>query len=304
MSVYAEQLAASSLRNWLLAQLPAKVTAVNLQRAASISAPFPGPYVLAAGATLGLSFTNTDTFTGVTLSVGGGSLSAAAVAAAINAACAPSSPASTVDLNGLSHLKLTSPTTPVIGTNSDMKVRGGVNATDANTVFGWDAGGESACTTALIAPNGKGVCDGLPLIPDFGVSADAGGSPIVVIIGERSSVPVGPSPSRRDEYLVSLAVDVLRIEPQQQVHRNREHIHAAVRCVREVLLTDLGRRLGAPTSDGGTQSPIVFVGEARTKISALPFRFNAPKDQSWVSPLFDGAAMLLEVRVFERPAAT
>lgn len=304
MSVYAEQLAASALRDWLLAQLPAKVTAVNLQRAASLRAPFPGPYTLAAGATLGVAFTDTDTFTSATLSVGGGSLTAAQVATAINAAAAPSSPASTVDLNGLSHLVLTSPTPPVIGTNSYLKVRGGVNGTDANAVFGWDTGGEKTETTALIAPNGKGVVDGLPLVPDFGISAYAGGSPIVIIIGDRNSVPVGPSPTRRDEYLVTLAVDVLRIEPQQQVHRNREHIHAAVRCVRECLLTDMGRRLGAPTTDGGTQSPIVYVGERATKVAAMPFRFNAPKDQAWVSPLFDGAAMLIEVRVFERPAAT
>ena len=44
--VRAEQIAADALRNWLLLKLPAKVTAVNLTRAAVLKATLPGPYTI------------------------------------------------------------------------------------------------------------------------------------------------------------------------------------------------------------------------------------------------------------------
>ena len=65
---------------------------------------------------------------------------------------------------------------------------------------------------------------------------------VVVIIGDKTSKEL-PNP-RRDEHLVTTDVSVMRIEPAQQVHRNREHLYASVRCVRELMLSDAGRQFG------------------------------------------------------------
>lgn len=297
--VLAEELACRALRDWLLLQLPAKVAAVNLTRAAVLRAPYAGPYVFSAGATLGINQTaNSDAFSETAFATG--SQTTAQVVTAINAAMgAVVASSEAVNADGtLTRLVLTSTTPPLSPDASALSLRGGVNGSDANVVFGWDAGGEKVTTTALVAPGSRGVCNGLPLQPDFGPSGQGGGSPIVVIIGDRSSRPVAPVP-RRDEYLVSVEMAVLRIEPQQQVHRDREHIHAAVRCVREVLLTDAGRMLGRSGFND-----VVLVSETRCKIAALPFKFIDNKNAPVVSPLFDGAEIMLDIRIFERPGAT
>lgn len=293
MSVLAEQIACDKLRDWLLLKLPAKVTAVNLTRSAFILAPLAGPYTFAAGATLGICQTeNSEVFVQTTLSTG--AMSTADVVTAINTAMG----ATVASADYADRLLLTSTTAPSGSTASALSIRGGVNATDANTVFGWDAGGEKEVSTPLVAPTSRGVTNGLPLQPDFGPSGVNGGSPIVCIIGDRASRPVIPA-VRRDEYIVTVDLSVLRVEPQQQVHRNREHIHAAVRCVREILLQDAGRTLGrAQFGD------IMLVSETQCKIAALPFKFFENKNSPVVSPLFDGASMMLEIRVFERPEAS
>lgn len=300
MNVRAEEIAARALRDWLLLSLPAQVTAINLLRAAVIRAPYFGPYTIPAGATLALNQTpNSDTFTAIA-PLTTGSRTAAQVAAEINTAMgAAVATVESVYVGGVekTRLKLTSTTPPLVGTpctNSTMQIRGGVVDTDCNTAFGWDAGGEKVLSTALIAPGSRGVTDGLPLQPDFGPSAADQGSPIVVIIGDRSSKPVQP-PVRRDEYAVTLDLSILRVEPQQQVHRSREHIHAAVQCVRQAILSD--RTLGAHLSG------VMLTTETQCRIAALPFKFKDNKDSPVVSPLFDGAAMLVEVKVFEQQGA-
>lgn len=295
--MYAEEIACRALHSWLLSMLPSKVTEVNLTRAAVIRAPYAGPYVFAAGATLGLNQTaNSDTFTQTSFSTG--SQTTAQVVTAINAAMgATVAAAEEVYAAGPTRLVLTSTAAPLTAAASVLSVRGGVNATDANTVFGWDPGGEKVTTTALVAPGSRGVCNGAPVVPDFGPSGVDGGSPIVIIIGDRASRPIQPA-VRRDEYVVSVALDILRVEPQQQVHRDREHIHAAVRCVRELLLTDAGRQLGrAGLGD------VMLVTETQAKISGRPFGYT-DREGNAISPLFDGCAMLLEIKVFERPGAT
>lgn len=290
----AERIATQALRDWLLLSLPAKVTEVNLTRAASVMAPYAGPYVFSAGATIGICrVADSDTFNTVNLTTG--SRTTAQVVTEINIALG----AAVASADAVSdRLILTSLIPPTTSAASAVLLRGDGTSTDANTVFGWDAGGEKCVRTALVAPGSRGITDGLPLQPDFGPSGAGGGSPIIVIIGDRASKPVGPMPTRRDEYAVVIDLSILRVEPQQQAHRDREHIHAAVQCVRELLVTQSGLMLG----QRGNQS-VKKVTELSCRVSALPFKFKDNKDSPIVSPLFDGAAMSVEVRVYEQQGA-
>ncbi len=262
---------------------------MNADRCAVLRAATAGPYTIPAGATLGLSVTGSDaSFTG--FNVTSGSRTTAQMVTAINTAMG-GTPASA---DSADRLTITSPTAPSTTVPSAVKLRGGINATDCNTAFGWDKGGEKVANTAIIAPASRGVLDGWPQVPDFGPTS-AIGTPIVIVIGDRDSKPVTPDP-RRDEYVVTLDLTVMRAEGLGLVHRNREPISAALRCVREVLLQDAGRQLGR-----ASVGDIMFVGEKSARIAAKPFSFgnsNSP------NPLFDVAVMLLEVRVFERPGAT
>ncbi len=167
-------------------------------------------------------------------------------------------------------------------------VRGGTS-TDCNSVFGWDPGGEKEALTALVAPGLKGVCNGLPQLPDFGPAGV-----IAVVIGTRSSRPL-PGGPRRDEFLVTVDLDILRIDPQQQASRTREHIESSVRCVREVILTDAGRQLGRVPG-------IVLCDFLGCVISATPHVFKSKEPIA--NPRYEGAALQLSIRVFERPGAT
>lgn len=288
MSSQVEQLAVSALRDWLLWKLPAKVTAINAARFATLRATTPGPYTIPASATLGLSHTaNSATFTSVALTAG--SRTTAQLVTEINAAIG----GATASADSADRLLLTSPAAPTASTPSKYFVRGGT-ATDCNSVFGWDAGGEKELLTALVAPGRKGVCNGLPLQPDFGPAGV-----VAIILGNRSGKPVAPASGspRRDEHLVVVDLDVLRIEPQQQTSATREHIESALRCVREVLLTDEGRMLGRATN-----GDVLRVDILSAVISATPHVFKSKQPIS--NPRFEGAAVQLAIRVYERPSAT
>ncbi len=283
--VFAEQLAARALRDWLLWQLPAKVTAVNAARFASVRAATPGPYTIPSGATLGLSWTYNDAGFEA-FAVTAGSRTTAQMVTQINAETGTSVASADAD----DRLLVTSALAPTAAAPSKLWVRGGTS-TDCNSVFGWDPGGEKELLTALVAPGLKGVCNGLPQQPDFGPAGV-----VAVVIGTRSSKPVSGGP-RRDEFTVTLDLDVLRIDPQQQASRTREHIESAVRCVREVLLTTAGRQLGRARN-----GDIMLVDVLSTVVSATPHKFKSKEPIS--NPLFEGAAMQLSVRVNERPASS
>lgn len=291
MPVLAEQIAAQALRDWLLWKLPAKVTAVNAARAAALRAPFAGPYVIPASPNNKLAIgvtANDETVVQATLTAG--SRTAAQLATDINATGGLAGVASADD-DG--RLLLTSPSAPTTTAPSIIRVRGS-GANDVNTVLGWDKGGEKVMVSALIAPAARGILDGWPSVPDFGPGSTVG-SPISVVIDDSDLVPVKPD-VRRDENTVTFSLTILRAEGLSQVHRNREPIRSAVRCVREVLYQDAGRTLGRARS-----GDIMLVTERRCRIAAKPFSFGNPKSPN---PLFDVAVMVVDVRVFERPAAT
>ena len=286
MGVLAEQIAASALADWLRRQLPAKVTAVNALRAAVLKASTPGPYTIGASSCVLSLWKSRDqsVLVGLETTLTTGSRTTAQCVSEINTALGTSLASADSD----DRLTLTSDDAPSGSTPSVMSVFP-ASENSANSVFGWDPGGEHVVNVALVSPGWRGVADGWPATADLGPG-------FWVIIGDRSSAPVKPD-VRRDEYLVTLDVAILYAPRQQETHRNREPVHAALRCVREVLLTTAGRQLGRATT-----GDIMLVTERGAKVSGRPWQFI--KKESVINPIYDVANLQLEVRVFERPASS
>lgn len=283
MSVRPEQIAAIACREWLLLGMPAKVAEVNATRFAYLKAPWAGPFAIASGATLGVNVTaNSDTFVNVALT--SGSRTATEIAADINGTSGLSGVA-TVD--SADRLTLTSPTAPTTSAASKIALRG--NAIDINTTLGFTKGGEKCVTTALVAPGNQDIIDGWPLLSDL---VSRGPGTVVVIIGDKLTKEADNI--HKDQHTVTMDVSVMRIEPASQIHRNREHLYAAVRCVRELMVSTSGRQFGR--ADVGD---IMRVRPSRgARITAKPLRFGG-KDVT-PNPYFDGAVFNVEVVVHER----
>ena len=279
----AEQLVPRAARDYLLAMLPAKVAQLNGLRVAKLQAAYAGPYVVPGGATLRVSaVSREDTGTLVTLPTGA-SVTAAAIATAINTA-APTNLVASAD--ALGRLVLTSTVAPAQNAPSVVVVR--ADSTNANVVFGWEAGGEHVLSQALVAPGWRGVTDGWPTsVPDMGRS-------FWVILGDRSSVPLRPE-ARRDEVDVALDVTVMLPTANMAPNRNREDIAACVRACRELLTTTEGRYLGR-IGAGDVQ----WLSLSKVAIPGKPFAIAA---QGIAPALFDAASFTLTVRVFQRPAS-
>lgn len=282
MSQRVEQAAADALRAFLLLRLPARVAAVNATRAAVLTAPWAGPYVIPIGAVLGVGAVplyislNPDLYVERT---------AADLADDINA-WVPGIASADADgrlvLTDLSTPEPGAPSVMAIGVDNGGEVDGA--PTGSNAALGFNPGGERVVRSALAAPSLRGVMDGWPVTADF-----QGGGVINIVIGDRSSDDIGEK--RRNEKLVGLDVTILWADPASARHRNREGIASAVRCVREVINTDqtLGR---AAFGD------IVYCDDGPCQISGLPFNFGSEKGAPL---LFDGASMRIDVKVFERP---
>ncbi len=285
MGVRPEQIAAIAFREWMLMQLPAKVAEINLLRAASLKSPLAGPFTIPAGGTLGVSTAfGSDAYTTVTPT--SGVRTAAQLATDVNSAVG--SAVAGADAQG--RFTLTSLLPPTASTPSAAKLRGSVT-TDINALLGFNKGGQRAITTALVAPGHDDVIDGLPQLADL---VNRGAGTIVIILGDKTFKPVSAN-VREEFHLVNMDVAVMRIEPQQQIHRNREHIYASVRCVHELLLSNSGRRLGRELA-----GDVFKVNPGVGKVTAKPMSFGT-KDSP--NPLFDTAMFNVEVKVFERPTA-
>ena len=141
----------------------------------------------------------------------------------------------------------------------------------------------------LVAPTYRNIYDGVPMVWDLG-----GEGVINVIIGDRSTTPLGAN-IRNDRHNVTLDVHVLVASPQQNVSGNRESIQQAMRCVRECLLSDDGRRLDNPISAVGDFS-VLLVLEVEARISGRPMLMSEDNPNA----LFDNADLKLIVRTFER----
>lgn len=288
MSVQPEILAANGLRDFLLAKLPAKVAEVNAARFAAIRARTPGPYTVPASPnlTLGISVTGNDAnFTTVTLTTG--PRTTAQLVSQINTAMGATVASADAD----DHLVLTSPTAPTGSTRSKLWLRGN-GTTDCNTAFGWDAGGEKELLTALLAPTRKGCRLGLPPHPDFGP-----GGTIVCIIGQGKVLL--QQPIRKDQHLVELELDVLRIEPEENT--STEGAQQSVRCVRELLLSTEGRQLGR-ARNGDVM--LATIERSAMKFTPMQFVSTSTPPKQILNPWFRGAALQVRVRVNERPSQT
>lgn len=253
-NITVEQLAITALRNWLLAKLPGAVAMVNAQRNAVLRCPVAGPYVIPPNAKLHHSSTRIDgPFVDVALT--SGTRTAAQVAADIELVVPGIASA---DVFG--NLVLTAAAAPIVGTDSLVAI--GPDSTGANAALGLDAGGERAQTSALVSPGYKGVSDGTPMHPDMGPG-------FWVILGDCISVPVAPD-VRRDMYRVAIGVALTVPVPSGSMHRTREHLRAAMRCIREVLFNDpasAGRLLGGVPG-------IQKVSETQALLKARPVRFT------------------------------
>lgn len=289
--------AAKALREWLLAALPAACVAVNNTRAATLRAPFPGPYVIPFGAVMNLSAT-TKAGNSIGIALAQGTRSAIEIANQIN----PTTGGwASVDSDG--HLVLTSPdvpeydTTTLAPTDSIIavgKYDGGPNPSP-NAAFGWDVAGEYSITTPIVPPGPRGVCDGMPL-QGFFEPSQLGKGRVLVTIGERTFTPVDDNP-RRFEWLVTLELGIFRAEPQQVVHQTREGIQAALQCVQECLMTDAGKQLGR-AAFGDIQYGRLHDGRI------APFSFRAAGADGKAKPggiFFDAVNCKYLVRVYQAP---
>lgn len=275
VGVQPEALAARSLRDYLLRWLPAKVAQLNALRGAVVKSATVGPFTVASG-NLVLASAREGATTSVTLPTG--SVTAAAIATAINTAAVPGVTASA---DGEGRLVLTG-AAPTEGVASCVSVRTSTN----NALFGWPSEGCYDVVTALTAPTWKGVMDGGPqTIPDFGRT-------FAVVIGDRSAVEVGGS--RADMHTVTLDVSVWVADRANGQHRTRESLQSAVRCVRELLDSDDGRTLGR-----GTVGDILRV-QTAAKMKGTPFQVF---DQAKVLVASgEVASLAVTVKTFHRPS--
>lgn len=284
IGAYPEQIAVDAFIDYLRANLPAKVTAVNLTLAAVLKSALAGPFTIPSGAVLRLSASAQEaTPTSVPLTAG--SRTAAQLVTDIGVLVSGITP--TADDAG--RLVLTA-AAPVAGTPSIVIVAQDTDgattpaATGSNAALGWAEGGEHSEVRALVAPSWRGVCDGWPLTaPDMGQG-------FWVILGNRTCKPTHPGP-RRDTFAFSCAAEVWRpFSTSAPPHRTRAGITACVRAVRELVTTVDGRYLGRQAT-GDVQLADV----SDVAIQGVPLNTGVP------GVMFDVARLNLTCRVFQRP---
>lgn len=285
-AVEVERFAVTALREFLALKLPSRVSTVNASRFAVLKTPTAGPWTIPVGATLVMDIRTRDGGL-ISVPLTSGTRTSAQVAAEIEAVRPGFA---TVD--GSDRLVLTSPNAP--DNTGPSVVSLSADSTGANAAFGWDAGGEYDERSALVAPSFKGIMDGEPLHPDPSIFTPGS---MVLLFDDRSSTPRSQN-VREDLYWVELDLALFFIEPHQQLHRNREPIHACLRAVRECLLLDAGRYAGwSQTTNQGIQK--VIERSARISGRTIPLTSaNVPNS------LMDIAELKLGVLVFERPDAT
>lgn len=284
MSVDVINLAVQALRDYLLAKLPAEVTALNALRAPVLKTPIAGPFSVTAGMEYRLSTVRDDPSGGTLFTIPvSTSLTAAQIATVINTAAPPGLTASA---DTLGRLVITG-TAPVSGGDpAVVTFLADTNATGSNAALGFDPGGEFVLSSPLVSPTARGVSDGRPSsVPDMGQG-------FWVIIGDRKAVPVSGSSLRRDLWDVTLSVDLYKPDMLNNVNRDRSGITGVVRAVSEVLLSTDGRYLGRQAF-GDVQGLEV----SDLNVYGTPFRWVDAPDL-----LHDVATMTVRLRIFQLPA--
>lgn len=279
MTVAASALFAKSMREFLLAKLPAQVATRNSERAACLLTPQAGPWIVTSGMTLSLSLDGT-TFTTVTLTTG--SRTAAQIATDIEGVL-PGVASATAD----GRLKVLSTTAPS-GTSTTSAIHLAADTTGANELLGWDPGGEVVTRAPLIAPTTKGVCDGEPM-----VFAPFATGRMVIIIGDRGDVEIDNG-TRKNERSATLAMRVMVPMATQEYDRSREEIQSACECINDALGTTMGSYLAQTTENIG----VLKVRCKSLKVSGSPW---LDKKQNF---LCDIADLVFTSLVHQRPSAT
>lgn len=278
-----------SLIDLLRRYLGVEVASLNAIRQAVIKCPVTSPITLVASSTLTWNCLTNDAGTAKSASFSAGPLAMSDIAAAINAAEDPETPAS-VDSQG--RLVLASINGAIVGLVSAVCIYNpNGTGTEILTKLGLDIGGHRQVCTPLQAPTWKGVMDGYPMSLDPSALRPGG---MIVVLGTVDSKPVRPE-VKADLYEVTINLSIWRSEPASQLHRNREPMRACLEAVRRVFGTDTGRYLERP--DLG----VIRVRELKSRIEPAPLR---SKDVDAPHDLLDLAEITLAFTVFERPAAT
>jgi len=267
----AAQLAAEAFCEYLLATLPAAVATKNLDRAATLTTPVPGPFTIPADAVLRVTLDGTN-FTAVALTAG--SRTAAQIAGEVDTAMAADVGSATSD----GRFRLTSTTTPT-GPATNSAIGLDVDTTGANVALGFDPAGFRVVRAPLIAPTHQGVLDGEPsLMPPL-----ANGR-MVVAIRDRQDEEVQ---LRRDERLATM--EVLVYVPLATQDESREEIQSACACIVNVCRTTAGRQFAK-----SQQNEIGFTQVKSVKVSGS--RWGVKNDLHF---MMDIAKLVVTARVFQ-----
>lgn len=275
-----ESIVVDSGIEYLRRYLPAKVAQLNAVRGAVLKSALVEPFTIPTGAVLRLSSVSQEA-TPVSVALPTGSVTAAALVTAINAAPVPGLTASA---DSAGRLVLTA-AAPATGAPSIALVARDVGPTGSNEAFGWSEGGEHVQTSALVSPTWRGVVDGRAMTaPDMGQG-------FWVLFGNRTCRPTYPG-VRRDLHTVTVALEVWRpFSASAPPHRSREAITSCVRAVRELILPVDGRYLGR---QGAGDVQLADISEA--VIAGDPFQLPEVP-----GVFFDWAKLTLTCRVFQRP---
>lgn len=279
MAIQPEAMAVDALRGYLLLNLPAKVTALNAVRKATLVSPRALTTPTPENAALRIS-SHVAGATDILIGGFGGSVST--LVNVINAELGALGLAGRLDKAG--RLVIESATGVTDGDRA--VVLGEEPEPGAYAFLGFDSGGNRAVRTPLVAPTFRCVTDGWPLMPEF-----QGNGVINVVIGDRTTQPWGGN-VRSDQHQVDIIVTVMRATQTVALQTSREGIESSVRAIRELLNED--RRLGDPLSESGDRA-IMLTEEVASTVSGRPLQFDELRGH-----LFDTAELRLRVRVYER----
>lgn len=272
-----EAIAARSLRELLLRELPQALVTLNAARAPVLRAPLEGPYAIPAGAVLRLRGTGAS-FVNVPLTQGA-ARTAAQVATDVGVLVAGVT--ASADARGRLVLTGAAPSSGEEGVELDSEANAEA-ASGTYAVFGFNDGGNAVWRSAVLAPGYRNVYDGFPLSMDF-----AGNGALNVVVGDRRSRPSGNF--RRHMWDVELDVLLYRAEPSSRLHGSREGAQACLAAVRALLVAS--RKLDeADTSP----SSVMLVQESSAEVLGQPVVFEGLSARV----LFDRARITLTVRVF------